>query len=75
MSKEHMEIVEAHVAQLSEYFDTVQIFCTKKEEDDTSSYFNGTGNWYSRYGSVKAWIIAEEKNMKVKNRRILGGDK
>jgi hypothetical protein len=65
---EKLKIIQSHMAQLAEEFDTIQIFCTRKEEEGTASYFDGAGNWYARYGQIKAWTVAEERDMDTKNR-------
>lgn len=47
-------------------FDSVQIFCTKTdaEQEETSTFAYGLGNWHSRYGQVREWIIKQEKEIK-----------
>jgi len=69
---EELKIVQAHMAQLSEHFETVQIFVTIKKEESTTSMFDGCGNYFARYGQVKSWTIAEEKDFDAKNR--VGGE-
>jgi hypothetical protein len=66
-----LHLIQRHMAQLSEHFDTVQIFCTTKNEEGTLSVFDGSGNWYARYGQVTAWMKAEEQEF-GKNRTRLG---
>ena len=56
-------LVKSHSARLAEHFDAVQVFVTKKTEDGTTVCSWGDGNWYARYGQVKAWIVAEEGKM------------
>jgi hypothetical protein len=60
------------MAQLSDHFDTVQIFCTVKEEDQTLSVFDGSGNWYARYGQIVSWLKTEEKEFDQRKRTHLG---
>jgi hypothetical protein len=56
-----IEMVKGHCARLAEHFDAVQIFVTRPSEDGTVTCQWGSGNWYARYGQVKAWVIGEEK--------------
>jgi hypothetical protein len=60
MKDEDLRLVNAHVAQLSEFFDTVQIFCTRHQNTGTINVNCGSGNWYTRYGHIKCWIRNEE---------------
>lgn len=62
-----LELIRNQVKILSDSFDSVQIFCTKYEpesEGDTSNYQLGIGNWFSRYGQIKAWLIGEDESLK-----------
>lgn len=52
-------IVSNHVAQLSEHFDSIQIFCSKVEVDTTYWINHGTGNILSRYGLIDIWLRSE----------------
>lgn len=71
-----VEMVEKHLRELSEFFDSVQIFCTRynankvdgcDEEGTTLRMALGKGNWFARYGQVRHWleqqkvIIAKEE--------------
>lgn len=58
------EIIQSHVAQLMEHFDTVQIFCTRHSEEleGTVRVQWGGGNYYARYGQVNKWLIEEEES-------------
>jgi hypothetical protein len=64
--EEDMQIIMNHCAQLSEHFETVQIFVTKlcKKEDGTINAQYGEGNWFARYGQIRQWVIKEEKSFK-----------
>lgn len=46
---------------LIERFETVTIFATKHETEDSSSYCVGRGNWFARYGQVRNWLIKREE--------------
>jgi hypothetical protein len=64
MNKDNdLNIVKKHVSQLSEHFDTVQIFVTKRNLDTTIDINHGSGNWFARYGQVNHWLIREEANV------------
>lgn len=53
------QIIQGHVNQLREHFDSVQILCSNLEEggENTSSFTYGSGNWHSRQGLAKEWIL------------------
>lgn len=67
----HLKIIESHIAQLSEHFETVQIFVTKvlSETDETLSYGVGAGNWYARYGQTVDWLVTQDERTKLKLKR------
>ena len=48
--------VEAAMAQLSKHFDSVQVFVTRQEGQQTLAFSDGVGNWYARYGQVGEWL-------------------
>ena len=62
-----LEMVQKHARALHEFFDSVQIFCTRYnpngvEEDDegsTTRVSHGEGNYYARYGQVAQWVDKE----------------
>ena len=56
-------IVKAHCGALLEHFDSVQIFTVKNNKDEklSTSFHWGSGNYFSRYGQVKQWVIGEEE--------------
>jgi hypothetical protein len=51
------------VKALRPHFDTVQVFCTRCSADtgDTQTMTQGSGNWYARYGQIKAFVNDIEK--------------
>ncbi len=51
-------IMNEKVKELSKYFDSVQIFCTKHESDKigTSHLTEYSGNFFARYGQIKLWL-------------------
>lgn len=58
---ENLAVVKRHVAMLMEHFDSVQVFATKSnDEDETTFSVNyGSGNWYARYGQVQEWMVQQ----------------
>lgn len=71
-----LELISAHVGQLAEHFDNVQIFCSKVEDggDVSLTLHKGTGNWQARYGQVKEWIIYNEAQIAHKAARDFDED-
>ena len=57
--------IKAAAVHLSEFFDSVQIVCTRynNDTDGTMASYSGVGNWFARYGSVKEWIKVQEAEM------------
>jgi hypothetical protein len=60
-----MRILRNECARLSEHFETVQIFVTRNQDDGTVNAQFGTGNWYSRYGQIKLWLLREERRTEM----------
>lgn len=60
--KRDVKLVEAHVAQIREHFDSVQIFAVRHqgEGDATESVRLGGGCWHARYGVVREWLIQKD---------------
>lgn len=57
-------LLEEAIRKLKPYFDSVQIFCTRHEEEKfggTISVHAGKGNLFSRIGLVRAWLINEDR--------------
>ena len=56
--QEHDEqFVDGIVQQLRRHFDSVQIFVTRLEPDQsTVAFATGEGNWYAIYGQVQEWL-------------------
>ena len=54
-------------AALSSEFDSVHIFASKHrpEQGGTASVNYGIGNYFSRYGQVRVWIVREEEVQRV----------
>ena len=65
--RSHKQIMK-YVRELSEGYDTVQIFLTRhvdinKNIEDTESLYFGIGNKFAIYGQVRNWLLTEEKKM------------
>lgn len=68
-SKKQLALVQAHVAQLGEHFDTVQIFCTKHEPgllDGTINIGLGSGNIFARIGQCSLWVEMQKQFTRTK---------
>lgn len=65
------ELVEKAAKELSEHFDGVQIFANRLENNEggTINIQYGTGNWFSRYGQIRQWLIKEEEHSKCEARK------
>lgn len=63
-AEEAVKILDRHVNQLMEHFESVQIFVSKHRpnKDSTLVVQRGDGNWFARYGQVRAWMVREEKD-------------
>lgn len=59
------ELLDKHLAQISEHFDTVQIFVTKHTPatERTGGRVLGSGNWFARYGQIMEWVAGVEEGM------------
>jgi hypothetical protein len=55
-----VKLVDDHCSHLMEHFDTVQIFVSHKEGNNTMTLARGAGNWYARYGQVKIFCVKQE---------------
>lgn len=58
--------VDAAIKELSEYLDTVQIFCTRYENNEigTVSIQKGVGNWFARTGQIAEWAVKNDEYTK-----------
>jgi hypothetical protein len=61
-----LEIIDAHVAQLSEHFDLVQILVSNHHDNTGSTaIYRGSGNWFGRYGMIRDWYVKAEEDTKI----------
>lgn len=60
-------ILDSHLAQLSEHFDSVRIFWTKYDSDSSTTKSNsrGIGDWYAQSGAVREWLIRSEEDTRL----------
>lgn len=56
-----MKKVDEAIEALSAQFDTVQIFCTRHEGENTIAVRKGSGNWYARHGQVMEWLADKDE--------------
>lgn len=62
-----LKLLDNQVRVLMQNFDSVHIFATKFETDGaeskTAHYVRGDGNWFTRYGQVREWLLRQENDM------------
>lgn len=73
-----------HVRQamdaLREHFDNVQIFVSRDSPENgpaaqfTENVQLGSGNWFARYGQVKAWTVQAEEELREECRPQVDDD-
>ncbi len=62
--RKDLAALRSHAMQLSEQFDAVEIIaCREDGKEGTSHASSGIGNWYTRYGMVRAWMKTEDNRM------------
>lgn len=62
-----MALIKSHAAQLSEHFDSVQVFVTRYRGGETVSVAHGCGNWFARYGQVKDWVVKADARIRAED--------
>lgn len=63
-----LKMLEKHLAELSEHFDSVHIFVTRHEQGESNGTINanmGTGNWFTRYGQILEWQVRQDENSRI----------
>jgi len=71
-AEKDLEMLRKSAEALGEHWDSVQIFCTRHEsgaKDGTVNVKYGLGNWFSRYGQIREWLIASEEDTRVSVRK------
>ncbi len=59
-------LIDSHVAQLMEHFDSVQILATRTKSDGTTiGVTRGRGNWYSRVGYAREWLLRDDEYNRI----------
>ncbi len=58
-----LKLVDKAIQDLSEHFDSVQIFVSRHLNDDegTATVAKGSGNWYARWGQTWRWVQTEDE--------------
>lgn len=53
------KLVAQFAETIGEHFDAVQIMTCVCDEEGTSSFYRGSGNWFARQGLAHEFIAAE----------------
>ncbi len=64
LKDDDLERIKKATQALGEHFDSVQIFCTRHEafkRDGTVNVNYGEGNWFTRFGQVRDWVIRQDE--------------
>lgn len=67
LESDYRDIVTKAVDSLGEHFDTIHIFATVHDPSSDGGTVNvsaGVGNWLTRYGQVKDFVIRTEQHAK-----------
>lgn len=67
-AKADFDIVQSHANALGEHFDSVMIFVTRHESGEKNGTVRlrlGVGDWYSRYGVVREWLVKTEEQIRI----------
>ncbi len=70
-------LIQKAIDLLSEHFDSVQIFANRYESGEKNGTIHvdlGYGNWYSRYGQVRDWLILKDEETREEVRNAEEGD-
>lgn len=55
-----LSILSKAINELGEHFDSVRIFVTKQDGENTLAFNPGCGNHYASFGHVSDWLIADK---------------
>ncbi len=64
MTEQHLSPLKKAIHDLGEHFESVQIFVSTHQPAEVGGTVHasaGVGNWYSRYGQIREWIIRTEE--------------
>ena len=69
------EAINKAIAQLMEHVSSVQIFAMVNDSVNqrSNTYEKGAGDYYTRYGQVRMWLIEEEEKMRIYARDLKRG--
>lgn len=65
---EAQALVQKHAAELGEHFDSVRIFVTWPNTNDstnTQAYDAGSGNFYAQLGHVHEWLEIQREYQRL----------
>lgn len=74
-SEQDMARVEKAAKELGVFFDTVQIFCSnhnanpEHQNAGTVTTNSGVGNYYTRYGQVREWLVKQDEYTRIQCRK------
>ena len=69
-AEEDAQRVRAAIDSLSEHFDSVHIFVSRRNGDRTETYDHGCGNWFTRWGHILSWIDQHRERARL----LVAGD-
>ena len=64
MTEQQLSPLKKAIHDLGEHFESVQIFVSTHQPAEVGRTVHasaGVGNWYSRYGQIREWIIRTEE--------------
>ena len=71
--EQELEMLVKAARNLSEHFDSVQIFASRYQPNDgegtTLTMDSGVGNWHTRYGQVREWLIKADEQGRIDERK------
>lgn len=60
---------------ISEHCVGIRVFVVSPDGDDCSSSFSqGTGEWYAQYGVVREWLLTQDEKIRHNARSEARGD-
>jgi hypothetical protein len=69
--EQSVQVVQRAVDALSEHFDSVQVFVSRHDgerPDQTLTIQIGAGNWFTRLGQVRDWLIKQDELARIEAR-------
>lgn len=71
--EEELEMLAKAARALGEHFDSVMIFASRYQpnegEGTTLTMNSGVGNWHTRYGQVREWLIKADEQGRIDERK------